>query len=93
MFDDEPTLIYTSCEIVGRLCFDSCRDNPAEIFVTAADGQGTFDLEAENPLSAKLIELYDKVVHRVAVALLLHGNAGDDTRLAGCARRPKSPAR
>ena len=82
MFDDKAALVGAVGEGVQGLCFDSRGDDGAEVFVRAADGHGPFDLKPEDTTRTGFVELDDKVVHGVAMALLLHSDAGDDARLA-----------
>ena len=77
----KPHLSASFGESIQSLCFDGRGDNGAEVFVCGADRHRSLDLKAEDPLCANVIEFDDKVVHGIAMALLLNGNAGDEARL------------
>ena len=85
MLDDKTAFIGTFGESPKGLGLDRCGNDPAKFFVgrSPADRRRSFDLEAENALRAYVIEFDNKVIHRIAMALLLNGDARDETHLAG----------
>jgi hypothetical protein len=62
----------------------------AEILIGwgTASREGAFDLEPKVPGLAGIVENDNKVIHRVALATLLDGNAGNDAGLASGALVP-----
>jgi hypothetical protein len=80
-------------EDLGRegLGFGRCTDDTAKIFVGCgtADNHRSFNLETENPRRSHVIEFDNKIIHGVAMALLLNGDTRDETRLASSSPTPQ----
>jgi hypothetical protein len=66
-------------------------DDGAEILIGCgtANREGAFDLKPEGPGLAGIVERNNKVIHRIALATLLDGNAGNDAGLASSALVPQ----
>ena len=79
MIDDKAALVGVLGEGAQGLRFGGCHDDAAEFVVTrrAADSDGFLDLKPEDTPRTAIVEFDDKVVHRIALAILLNGNAGD----------------
>jgi hypothetical protein len=87
IIDDESALVGAFGEGGQGLGLGGCGDDAAEFVVRgrAAYGHGILDLEAKNATRPGLVEFNNEVIHGIAMALLLHSNAGHHARLSGSA--------